>query len=591
MPEFINPYNYVPLGKMCNRKELKYGNLTGEIICTLVPKTDIFIPLVNVIEHNSDVPMEFFRYGSYKAVIPGSTLKGVIRSSFETLTNSCMSTLDDKVIASRITSIKKPAVIKKINGQWRLFYAKRILCKKELLEKNQIKTGDKVSFESIDFIKSSGENTKRKIVKSILKSSEKDSFVLIGNPFGNPKSKSGKKYESVFKIISQDYEIINESAVNNLIAIIEDYYANDKINKDEKHNHFIDYKINEEGTPVWYEKIDNKIYLSPACKGRNAYYKTPKDLAGDFKPCDSKKLCSACRIFGTINQENSVSSRVRFCDAVPKNEDDIKIKDKVILKELSLPKPTSMEFYIYNVNKKLKFFTYDTNGSRLRGRKYYWHNKADTIYSTDEKTERNYYIKPLSGDNEPEFKFSIYFEKMFPSELKQLLYVLSIGDNKNENYHKIGLGKPIGLGSVKIMVDKLKIRKVIDFNYDFKETQEYLPYYNGLLNYDEVKELFELSNSDKDDEMLSSYMNISKFDYAFSSNIDICYPYTIDRNGNNRNKNYEWFTENRGSIKNPQYKQQLIKINDINNNEIEYNYAYEISSKDNNFKSKNKKRR
>ena len=42
---FINPYNFIPLGKGKRPAPKREGSLlTGYIECTLTPKTDLFIP-------------------------------------------------------------------------------------------------------------------------------------------------------------------------------------------------------------------------------------------------------------------------------------------------------------------------------------------------------------------------------------------------------------------------------------------------------------------------------------------------------------------------------------------------------------------
>ena len=65
-------------------------------------------------------------------------------------------------------------------------------------------------------------------------------------------------------------------------------------------------------------------------------------------------------------------------------------------------------------------------------------------------------ITPISAGNE--FKARIRFENLTDVELGALLFVLYLPENCAENYaHKLGMGKPLGLGSVKIQVENLFI--------------------------------------------------------------------------------------------------------------------------------------
>ena len=136
---YINPYNFISLEKTgCKRKnKSEYdGDLTGYIECTLTTKTPIMIPDTR----EEKIKNEELNKGDFKSyifssydefipgtniispVIPGSEIRGMLRSDFETFTNSCLSTVKkDKSFISRTKDAKTPGVLKKDkDGNWKI---------------------------------------------------------------------------------------------------------------------------------------------------------------------------------------------------------------------------------------------------------------------------------------------------------------------------------------------------------------------------------------------------------------------------------------------------------------------------------------
>ncbi len=126
---FVNPYNFIPLGKeRLSVKEESVQRYTGVINYTLKTVTPLFIPntsskdafkmLKKYEEHKS---YDFFSYRDLseledsvekelpKPVIPGSEMRGMLRNNYEILTNSCMSAVDDETLLSKRTQEKYKA--------------------------------------------------------------------------------------------------------------------------------------------------------------------------------------------------------------------------------------------------------------------------------------------------------------------------------------------------------------------------------------------------------------------------------------------------------------------------------------------------
>lgn len=106
---FINPYNFVSLNGETQRSEPETGDLTGKITVSLTVKTPLAIPdtdnktiekvMINDKPHDHKV-YPFFNVAG-KPVIPGSQLRGMIRSAYETLSNSCYSVNNNNIMSAR----------------------------------------------------------------------------------------------------------------------------------------------------------------------------------------------------------------------------------------------------------------------------------------------------------------------------------------------------------------------------------------------------------------------------------------------------------------------------------------------------------
>lgn len=116
--KFVNPYNFVPLGKGPERKKFddNKGNLSGVIEYSIRTRTPLFIPntsneyaIYPSKKNSGHKSYEFFSYTDLsgktenkqgelpKPIIPGSEMRGMLRSYYEILTDSCMSAIDTNV--------------------------------------------------------------------------------------------------------------------------------------------------------------------------------------------------------------------------------------------------------------------------------------------------------------------------------------------------------------------------------------------------------------------------------------------------------------------------------------------------------------
>lgn len=140
--KFINPYNFIPLGKQKSvyQSEESEKGLTGEISYSLITRTPLFIPDTEQVQESKEVEghklYPFFSGNVYKEewgqevnvpIIPGSEIRGMFRSYFEILSNSCMSALDsDTQLSKRTSEVFKPGLLKKVGDRFMLYEAESL---------------------------------------------------------------------------------------------------------------------------------------------------------------------------------------------------------------------------------------------------------------------------------------------------------------------------------------------------------------------------------------------------------------------------------------------------------------------------------
>ncbi|QQS46599.1 MAG: TIGR03986 family CRISPR-associated RAMP protein [Acidobacteriota bacterium] len=250
--------------------------------------------------------------------------------------------------------------------------------------------------------------------------------------------------------------------------------------------------------------------------GRNFRYKwayNPREaLRGAFHPCkDPYQACPCCDIFGMVDEDakdnvkGEVKARAGKISISPARfaggtKEFFWIDDPRILGE---PKYSCRSFYLDPDDKN--FLSPDCptapeppntskdefvsvrrkdNGevevvrNAIRGRKFYWHHTAAARqFQTKEEwqqyvnrrdkqiTQNNRDKRPPETDQNARlqammpgarFEFSIDFENLSAWQLGLLLWTLALPDVENGAHH-LGLGKPIGLGTVEISIRQVQL--------------------------------------------------------------------------------------------------------------------------------------
>ena len=444
------------------------------------------------------------------------------------------------------------------------------------------------------------------------KTGEFKGYVVIGEKFSRKHHDSViiGQYDKTGKLDNFECDI-TEADIERFENVMKKYNGktvNDKLENlrgiAEMYRSYIDYYLTTKAVkkgilPVFYsiaETIDGAsiIYMSPAMITREYYSNIISDIlerTNEHQCCDGKNgWCPACRLFGMVGKSgknsDAIASRLRFTDSAP--IEDFEFDLPCVLPILGSPRISASEFYLkkpigedvcmWNYD----YYTYNNNGrmvydSELAGRKVYWFGKCclsdvsnenkDVIsifkgdsLNTEGLTEGVKTLKQRTGVrsiHKGNTTFKVYFEDLSKEELNCLIFCLTLGDYaSNENtYHRIGKGKPFGMGAVKIYIKQIELN-----NYVFNDGKN-----DGKI--ERKQETKESSEIDWNTYKLSNpeYDEAIKFIKFYSQKLpkghgkEVRYPVGTDQRG--RKTIYEWFVLNRGSIHNPKIKDTLPVLN------------------------------
>ena len=198
---------------------------------------------------------------------------------------------------------------------------------------------------------------------------------------------------------------------------------------------------------TFFEQVDAE--LTPFHKGR-------------------KQVTLAERVFGFVEEKDGeeapdglrLKGRVRFSPGLADGR--VEELPLIPLRELSSPKPPSPALYF----RKPKGPTEHIAKSDLKpgthwpqGRKVYLHHPNAISgnaqpWENPGQFEQKRHVKVRPWAKGSTWRFEIRFDNLNPDELGMLLYALAPA---NEFRHKIGMGKPLGLGSIQIGVEHVRL--------------------------------------------------------------------------------------------------------------------------------------
>lgn len=298
-------------------------------------------------------------------------------------------------------------------------------------------------------------------------------LVCSGNMLetGNRTNQIRKKHAIVLEQKPGEKELkINDRTIKNYVESLTDFQKESPFS--EQNGCLID------GLPIFYVVNNGQVdvfghspnFRIPAINSTGGTITSPFDFVP--KHLISEEVTDLAEvIFGFVhkNQKTACSGRVFFTNAIfESHRTGIWFtKDPFTPKILASPKPSAFPHYLvqdkdknHDPDRKVQLALYATpspDGTVIRGHKRYWHKEnitLDEIHEKDnEKIERSpkQYTRMKPVNKGVTFSFRIYFDNLRDCELGVLLWVLTLQEEDGKKYrHQLGMGKPLGLGSVRI---------------------------------------------------------------------------------------------------------------------------------------------
>jgi len=256
---------------------------------------------------------------------------------------------------------------------------------------------------------------------------------------------------------------------------------------------------------------------------------------------EREALTPAEALFGVVEENpeshrnaRNLASRLRFHDALPLG--DVKLeKELITLKILASPKPPSPAMYFaaasngYIAKKDLDLSRHNPNG-----RKFYlpttdtgnhWESR---ITDPEHNWKPHLRARPVAAKSR--FRFTIAFENLSADELALLCAALRPGEGF---IHRLGLGKPLGLGQVEIAIERLEL---IDRPNRYSPTGLTAPRYRQATPPTEPGNLV--------DRAALSLLRQIGVPSHYDPDLPVCYPYTTEQEPYAETEGYRWFVAN-----------------------------------------------
>ena len=504
--QIVNPYNFVPFSRQApfrTSPEQIYQHpaslLHGYLDVQLTNSTPLIIPESKPYQTDQATEHKYYHFfrmpdEERTPAIPGSEIRGLVRSIYETVTNSCTTVVLDHNDYSMRTSPQgsfKETGLLEYDPAAKVWYLHTAWTSRIPLGENSYnqdlkfnrmryrgiyRNGQKVFF--------TGSAASVQLVKEGTPQA-RAGWILFNEPAVAPRGE--KKYS--IRILEKGSQLLKTWYHDEPFKMLDDI-LNEKVTQSSQNRSrsmpaHSDYrealqkvKTNGGFLPVWYLGVNRGsemiYYLSIASIGRVHLNRTWEEIMGSHSPCrEYNALCPACRLFGTAN-DAGLKGRLQFTDALLTDTAEKQDFVSRTLDILGSPRPSAYEFYIRRPQgDRVQYWNYDYYGvstsqeglkyvdmaeASPRGRKFYWHGQVKTANA--EKGKLNATMESLKEGHH--FSFRVYFNGITERQLNELKYSLTLGENRADSplQFKIGHARPLGYGSVKLVIEKEVLRKV-----------------------------------------------------------------------------------------------------------------------------------
>lgn len=481
---WVNPYAYIPLAAKPSerRPSIAHDTFTGHsgwIDVTFTTET----PLHTSGGAAGDGTLGFLTLdGRY--VLAGASLKGMLRTTFERLTGSCLRVVDlDRRFSSRV-SVRDKAERTRYVGT-HLFKVTELTsdggARLEPLTCDPMTDKVKVSRTPLAGLRD-GDHVQR-FQSQVVKDDQGDWRLKLSD-----KAEQVRKYH---QFVYQDGDgtvvqigkvVVDRYNASIQASIDEDRRRQKSLGLSESDDLPCDRTINSRedipaspwgcrsphhllqvGDVVWANGSDAKT-ISPSRIHRKPHAHGVRDaVPKDFRPCErTDQLCWACRVFGMVFAEKEheghdqvVAGHVRVGWGYgPEVSDELTI---LPLPPLLSPKPSFGSFSLLNVDAE-RAPTWDDNQVEIGGHRVYWHRNG--VVTRQEGGDDRLAPTVQALDAETGFRCRIAFDNLADEDLGMLIAAIDprrLGDPFTDAAHKFGMGRSVGLGSVRADINGITL--------------------------------------------------------------------------------------------------------------------------------------
>lgn len=246
---------------------------------------------------------------------------------------------------------------------------------------------------------------------------------------------------------------------------VEAYLAAGRTQDIEKNN--FDFSKGSPGVPCFYVEWQDRRGKKHVSFGHTPYFRLPYETttAEAIPPENSTKdrtseLDLAQVIFGYVGESKkdrgARKGRLRFEDAQP--DDDATARAVACTTEwavLNGPKPTTYQHYLVQTSESVQDSTHwDAPGATVRGHKLYWHRPNAPLRTVTPRQRQKVASAFRPAPSGLTFRSSLAFNNLSPLELGVLLVALDLPD---DCAHKLGMAKPLGFGSFRLNLKRVAI--------------------------------------------------------------------------------------------------------------------------------------
>lgn len=461
-----------------------------------------------VADEQKGMEKRFFTLPDQTPAIPGTSLKGMIRSLLEAVTLSRMTQINDtklsyrdlhsdryrnkltKTLGKAYETRTKSGWLKFENGEWQLRSTQVFRIENADIErafKVQIKDREAekiykmlggikaVTFRAnpIEEHKHSG-NKYLKYAKAdqFQKGADKGWLIVTGQVSGTQKGPGKKHMNFIFQEPQQLETFRNPNVMKDFLA---DATKSNSQN-DSKIFQYLQNLKHKNGIPVFYLTNEEGLVES---LGLAQMYRIPyENSIGDLRPQDHKNFEKgvdfATLLFGDISNSHNAKGRVSFGlaklmqPATPRFTQTGKIV-------LGGPKANFYPSYLnQNTTEPKKYNDYDSKDAKLAGRKHYLIQK---------EIQKNIPLAPTESvasvlhpiESGHVFQGTVRFHNINSVELGALIWAITLGESsESDYYHNLGMGKAYGFGKVRLSLKNLMLDHARELDADEFVKQFYL---------------------------------------------------------------------------------------------------------------------